>query len=50
MAQASVIPARALGLPSAGLAAGAPADLVVLDEDLSVIGVLRKGSWVVAPA
>ncbi len=32
------------------LTAGAAADLVVLDNDLAVIGVLRKGHWVVAPA
>ena len=50
VAQTSVIPARALGLPSVELSAGAAADLVVLDNDLSVIGVLRKGSWVFAPA
>jgi N-acetylglucosamine-6-phosphate deacetylase len=47
--QASINPARALGLPSAGLAAGAPADLVVLDGDLAVKGVMRQGSWVVEP-
>lgn len=50
VAQTSVIPARALGLPSAELTAGSAADMVVLDNDLSVIGVLRKGHWVVAPA
>ena len=47
--QASINPARALGLPSAGLVAGAAADLVVLDADLAVEGVLRQGSWVVEP-
>lgn len=47
--QASVNPARALGLPAAGLVTGAAADLVVLDADLAVVGVLRRGSWVTAP-
>lgn len=46
--QASINPARALGLPAQGLVAGADADLVVLDADLAVTGVLRRGSWVVA--
>ncbi|BBX67039.1 N-acetylglucosamine-6-phosphate deacetylase [Mycolicibacterium psychrotolerans] len=50
VAQTSVNPARALGLPSAELTVGAAADLVVLDGELAVIGVLRKGSWVVTPA
>jgi len=47
--QASINPARALGLPSAGLAPGASADLVVLDSELAVTGVLHQGSWVVEP-
>ena len=47
--QASINPARALGLPTSGLTAGAAADLVVLDADLSVTGVLRRGAWIVAP-
>ena len=47
--QASINPARALGLPSAGLAPGASADLVVLDSELTVTGVLHQGSWVVEP-
>jgi N-acetylglucosamine-6-phosphate deacetylase len=47
--QASINPARALGLPSTGLVPGATADLVVLDSDLAVNGVLRQGSWVVEP-
>ena len=47
--QASLNPARALGLPSEGIAPGATADLVVLDSDLAVAGVLRHGSWVVKP-
>ena len=45
--QASANPARALGLPDAGLVPGAAADLVVLDADLAVAGVLRGGSWLV---
>jgi N-acetylglucosamine-6-phosphate deacetylase len=44
---ASINPARALGLPSAGLVPGAAADLVVLDSDLAVAGVLRQGEWIV---
>jgi N-acetylglucosamine-6-phosphate deacetylase len=44
--QASINPARALGLPCGGLAPGGTADLVVLDADLAVTGVLRQGSWV----
>jgi N-acetylglucosamine-6-phosphate deacetylase len=44
--QGSINPARALGLPSAGLLAGADADLVVLDADLAVKGVMRQGSWI----
>lgn len=47
--QASVNPARSLGLPCMGLASGASADLVVLDSDLAVTGVLRQGSWVIEP-
>jgi N-acetylglucosamine-6-phosphate deacetylase len=47
--QASINPARALGLPCMGLVPGATADLVVLDSDLAVTGVLRQGSWVVEP-
>jgi N-acetylglucosamine-6-phosphate deacetylase len=43
--QASVNPARALGLPDAGLVPGAAADLVVLDSDLAVTGVLYRGVW-----
>lgn len=44
--QTSVTPARALGLPDARLAVGAPADLVLLDRELAVAGVLCKGAWV----
>ena len=45
--QAAINPARALGLPCAGLVPGASADLVVLDADFAVAGVLHHGSWVV---
>jgi N-acetylglucosamine-6-phosphate deacetylase len=44
--QSSLNPARALGLPSGGLAVGAPADMVLLDSKLAVAGVLRRGTWV----
>ncbi len=44
--QSSVNPARALGLPSPELRPGAPADLVMLDGDLAVSGVLFGGHWV----
>jgi N-acetylglucosamine-6-phosphate deacetylase len=47
--QASINPARALGLPCTGLVAGAAAHLVVLDADLAVDGVLHQGSWVAEP-
>jgi N-acetylglucosamine-6-phosphate deacetylase len=47
--QASISPARALGVPCRGLVPGATADLVVLDSDLAVTGVLRQGSWVIEP-
>jgi len=48
--QASLNPARALGLPATGLVAGANADAAVLDSELRVVGVLRRGSWVTEPA
>jgi N-acetylglucosamine-6-phosphate deacetylase len=44
--QASINPARALGLPCTGLVPGAIANLVVLDSDLAVTGVMHRGSWV----
>ncbi|MBU9764200.1 N-acetylglucosamine-6-phosphate deacetylase [Mycobacterium sp. TNTM28] len=47
--QASINPARALGLPCQGLCRGAAADLVVLDAELNVTAVLRRGEWVSAP-
>jgi len=43
--QTSINPARALGLPCRGLVPGSAADLVVLDSDLAVSGVLHRGSW-----
>lgn len=43
--QSSIVPARALGLPPAGLRTGAAADLVVLDDALGVISVMRQGAW-----
>ena len=47
--QTSINPARALGMPGQGLVAGANADMVVLDADLAVTGVLRQGLWVIEP-
>ena len=47
--QTSVTPARALGLPEAGLAVDTAADLVVLDDALGVAGVMRQGRWVHDP-
>ena len=44
--QASLNPARALGLNAGDLVVGGPADLVVLDDDLRVTGVLHRGTWV----
>jgi N-acetylglucosamine-6-phosphate deacetylase len=41
----STTPARALGLPHAGLAAGDAADLVVLDAGWRVTAVMRRGGW-----
>jgi N-acetylglucosamine-6-phosphate deacetylase len=48
--QASLNPARALGLPADGLVPGANADVAVLDSALRVVGVLRRGLWVIEPA
>jgi N-acetylglucosamine-6-phosphate deacetylase len=43
---ASVTPAQALGLTGVGsLAAGHRADVVVVDDDLRLARVLRRGSW-----
>ncbi len=43
--QASINPARVFGLPAEGLVAGAPADLVVLDDALGVTRVFARGAW-----
>lgn len=47
--KSSINPARALGFPSAVLEAGARADLVVLDADLAVSAVMRRGTWIIDP-
>lgn len=47
--QSSVNPARALGLPDPTLVADAVADMVVLDSELAVTGVLHHGRWIVEP-
>lgn len=53
--QSSINPARAVGLvgerPGAigqacGFEVGAPGDLVVLDDDLHVVRVMRRGEWI----
>jgi N-acetylglucosamine-6-phosphate deacetylase len=47
VAAASTTPARAWGLSDVGaLEAGRRADLVVLDDDLEVVRVMRAGAWV----
>ncbi|MFK5632961.1 MULTISPECIES: N-acetylglucosamine-6-phosphate deacetylase [unclassified Ornithinimicrobium] len=48
---ATATPARALGLGGVGvLEPGALADLVVLDDDLSVVRVMRRGRWLPDPS
>jgi N-acetylglucosamine-6-phosphate deacetylase len=49
---AALTPARALGIADrvGSLEAGKQADLVVLDADLCVASVMRKGEWVDAPS
>jgi N-acetylglucosamine-6-phosphate deacetylase len=46
-AAASAVPARALGLEQerGSIAPGMSADLVVLDDDLLITGVMANGSW-----
>ena len=47
---AATTPARALGLDGVGaITAGGRADLVVLDHDLEVRGVVARGRWVEGP-
>jgi N-acetylglucosamine-6-phosphate deacetylase len=45
---ASLTPARALGLADevGSLEIGKRADLVVLDEDLRLVSVMRSGEWI----
>jgi N-acetylglucosamine-6-phosphate deacetylase len=48
--QASLNPARAMGLPGDGLIPGAAADLVALGSDLTVAAAMRRGGWELEPA
>ncbi|MCW1958018.1 MAG: N-acetylglucosamine-6-phosphate deacetylase [Mycobacterium sp.] len=50
VAQTSVNPARALGLPSPVLRQGNTADLVVLDDELAVSAVMYRGGPVISGA
>jgi N-acetylglucosamine-6-phosphate deacetylase len=47
----SATPAKVLGLDTrvGSLEAGKDADLVVLGEDFAVVGVMRRGEWVIDP-
>ena len=47
----SLNPARLLGIEdrTGSLEAGKDADLVVLDEEFAVVGVMRRGEWAVRP-
>jgi N-acetylglucosamine-6-phosphate deacetylase len=47
--QTSINPARALDLPHTGLDPGTAADMVVLDPELAVVGVMRGGAWIIEP-
>jgi N-acetylglucosamine-6-phosphate deacetylase len=47
---AATTPARTFGLTDRGaVEQGLLADLVVLDADLAVVAVMRRGSWVTGP-
>ncbi|QBI52778.1 N-acetylglucosamine-6-phosphate deacetylase [Streptomonospora litoralis] len=47
---ATSVPARALNLSGVGsLTAGGKADLLLLDDDLSVAGVMHEGTWIRRP-
>lgn len=46
VSQATINPARALGLSWPVLVPGGPADVVTLDADLSVTGTVYRGEWV----
>lgn len=52
VASASAVPAAVLGLSeqAGDLRAGMPADVVLVDPDLNLEGVLRRGQWVRAPS
>jgi N-acetylglucosamine-6-phosphate deacetylase len=51
VAALSANPARLLGMDDrvGSLEPGKDADLVLLDEDFALKGVMRRGEWVVAP-
>jgi N-acetylglucosamine-6-phosphate deacetylase len=44
-------PARALALGNVGeLVSGGPADVVVVDDELNLVGSMRRGQWLTGPA